>query len=143
MMQQINGNINTTKNFHMFMHPTFCWSKVTFDNKNLIIGVDLLPLANRKTRWYITICHNYYTSDIGKEFMKAMASTILNQDYVQMKNQYKDNALKKAVLFEYTFPEENSILSLKKMFEDYKYPDLEDCVKLYNDYRSTKIYEID
>ena len=61
--------------------------------------------------------------------------TILNQDFYQMSNQYEENALKKELLFEHIFNNEDAILSLKKMFENYKYPDLEECVTLYKYYK--------
>jgi phenylpropionate dioxygenase-like ring-hydroxylating dioxygenase large terminal subunit len=131
LMRRLNENINQTNNFHMFEYPTFTWSKVSFGYNNLIIGVNLLPLKENKTRWFITICHNYHKSSIGKEFMKMLASTILNQDFYQMENQAEENALKKEVMFEHTFPDESAILILKHMFEDYKFPDLQQCVELY------------
>jgi phenylpropionate dioxygenase-like ring-hydroxylating dioxygenase large terminal subunit len=134
MMRTINDNTKTTKNFHMYMYPSFSWSKVSFGENHLIIGVNLLPLGKSKTRWYITLCHNYYTSNAGKEFMKIMAKIILKQDYHQMKNQYVDNDLKKEILFTKIFKDEEPILELKRMFNDYKYPDVDECVKLYKSY---------
>jgi phenylpropionate dioxygenase-like ring-hydroxylating dioxygenase large terminal subunit len=132
MMRTINDNTKLTKNFHMFIYPSFSWSKVSFGKNHLIIGVNLLPLERGKTRWYVTLCHNYYTSNAGKEFMKIMAKIILKQDYYQMKNQYLDNDLKKEILFTKIFKDEEPILELKRMFKDYKYPDIETCVKLYS-----------
>ena len=136
LMRRLNENVNKTSNFHMFEYPTFTWSKVTFEKNHLIIGVNLLPLTPNKTRWFITICHNYHKSSIGKEFMKMLASTILNQDFYQMENQAQENDLKKKVLFEHIFPNEEAILSLKIMFEDYKFPDLQQCMDLYEYYKN-------
>jgi phenylpropionate dioxygenase-like ring-hydroxylating dioxygenase large terminal subunit len=138
LMRRINENVNKTNNFHMFQYPSFTWSKVSFDKNNLIIGVNLLPLSKNKTRWFITICHNYYKSSVGKEFMKMLAVTILNQDFYQMANQYEENDLKKEVIFEHIFRDEEAILSVKKMFETYhyKYPDLEECVNLYKYFKN-------
>jgi hypothetical protein len=90
----------------MYLYPSFSWSKVSFLDKHLIIGVNLLPLSNKKTRWFITICHNYYKTEIGKEFMKSLALIILSQDFKQMKNQFPENDLKKEVLFDKTFKDE-------------------------------------
>jgi hypothetical protein len=103
-------------------------------DKHLIIGVDLLPLQNKKTRWYITLCHNYYTNNIQKQFMKLIAMIILSQYYIQMKNQHKENKLKKYILFDYIFKNEETVLRLKEMFADYKYPDDEVCLELYKDF---------
>lgn len=134
-MRKLNQNAKNTQNFHMFYYPTFSWSKVTFDKDNhLMIGVNLLPLENKKTRWYITLCHNYYTTEIQKQMMKMLALVILSQDYMQMKNQEKESKLKKKILFDYVFKNEETIIYLNNMFKKYKYPDDESCVELYKDY---------
>jgi hypothetical protein len=52
-----------------------------------------------------------------------------------MKNQYPENDLKRAILFNHVFNNEEPILELKKMFEEYKYPDIKQIVELYNDYK--------
>ena len=136
-IRKINENTLTTQNFHMFYYPSFSWSKVTFNKKNhLIIGVNLLPLGKKKTRWYVTIAHNYYKNNIGKQFMKFIALIILGQDFTQMKNQHKENKLKKYVLFDYVFKNEETIIHVKNMFSDYKYPDDEVCLELYKDYKT-------
>jgi phenylpropionate dioxygenase-like ring-hydroxylating dioxygenase large terminal subunit len=135
IMRKINNNAKNTNNFHMFVYPSFSWSRVTFQKKNLIIGVNFLPLSPNKTRWYVTICHNYSKSSTGQEFIKLLASTILSQDYIQMKNQYQDNELKKAIMFEKVFSDEEAILWLKELFNDYKYPDVQMCTELYKNYK--------
>jgi hypothetical protein len=139
LIRKINQNVDYTENFHMFYYPAFSWSRVTFNkNNHLIIGVNLLPLSNKKTRWYITISHNYYRNNIQKQFMKMLALIILSQDYVQMRNQHKENKLKKYVLFDYIFKNEETIISLKDMFSNYKYPDEESCLEIYKDYKLNK-----
>lgn len=138
-IRTINNNVETTKNFHMYYYPSFSWSRVTFNNNHIFIAVNLLPLENKKTRWYITLCHNYYTSKSGEEFMKLLASTILSQDYVQMKMQYPDNELKKEVLFNHVFKDEEIIVWLNSIFnEKYKYPTIQDCAELYKHYKQCK-----
>ena len=131
LMRMFNDNVNKTNNFHMFVYPTFTWSKVSFENNNLIIGVNLLPLSKNKTRWYITICHNYYKSSAGIELMKILALSILNQDFDQMKNQSPENALKNEIIFDHLFDNEYAIIWLKELFENYRYPDINECIKLY------------
>ena len=139
-IRKINQNVDYTHNFHMFYYPAFSWSKVTFNkNNHLVIGVNLLPLSNKKTRWYITICHNYYQNNIQKQFMKMLALVILSQDYVQMKNQHKENNLKKYILFDYIFKNEETIIRLNDMFKDYNYPDDEACLEIYKDYKNNKL----
>jgi len=134
-MKMLNNNVKKTNNFHMYVYPSFSWSKVSFNNKNLIIGVNLLPLSEKKTRWYITIRSNYYKSVHEKMFLQFLTQNILNQDYDQMKNQYEENQLKRVVLFNHIFNDEEPILELRRMFENYKYPDIEQIVELYQDYK--------
>ena len=83
-MQFLNRNPGVTHNFHMYVYPSFTWSRVSFQGKHLIVALNLCPLAPDKTRWYVTLCHNYYTSPMGQEMMKMLALTIMSQDYTQM-----------------------------------------------------------
>jgi len=132
IVQTMNDDVPLTKNFHMYKYPSFTWSKVSFHKKDLIISVNLRPLKPNKTRWYVTICHNYYTNEIQKNVMLGLAGAILTQDYVQMKNQYEENTLKRAVMMNYTFGNEEVIIDLYKMFCDsYKYPSIEECTQFY------------
>jgi len=133
IMKMLNDNINVTNNFHMYVYPTFSWSKVTFNKKHLLIGVNLLPLKKKKTRWYVTVVSNYYKSSFEQNFLQKLAETILNQDYIQMKNQFEENELKKKFMFQHVFPNEEPILELNKMFESYKYPDTIEVLKLLNE----------
>jgi phenylpropionate dioxygenase-like ring-hydroxylating dioxygenase large terminal subunit len=140
MMRKLNDNVKHTHNFHMFRYPTFSWSRVSFENKHLIIGVNLLPLENKKTRWYITLCHNYYTTNIGQKFMQFLATTILNQDYDQMKNQCYENKLKRQMLFNHIFKDEEVITQLHLLFkEHYEFPDIDSVYDLYKDYSASAI----
>ena len=134
-IQTLNSNSQFTNNFHMYEYPSSTWSKVTFDrNKHLMIGVNFLPLEDKKTRWYVTICNNYFTDNIQQEFLKLLAYMILTQDFAQMKNQHKEDALKKEMLFSHIFKDEEIMIWLNKMFESYDYPDILRCVELYRDY---------
>jgi phenylpropionate dioxygenase-like ring-hydroxylating dioxygenase large terminal subunit len=125
VMQQINQNFEPTHNFHMFIYPTFSWSRVTFQNKHLIVALNLLPLSPNKTRWYVTLVHNYSKNNVQKQIMKLLALTIMKQDFVQMRMQQPESALKRARMFEHVFDDENVILRLYKMLEDYEYPSTE------------------
>jgi len=135
MMRKLNDNVKYTHNFHMFHYPTFSWSRVSFEKKHLIIGVNLLPLQNKKTRWYITLCHNYYRSDIGQQFMQFLATAILNQDYNQMKNQCYESKLKNQMLFNHIFKDEEAILQLHALFKErYQFPDIDSVYEVYMDH---------
>jgi phenylpropionate dioxygenase-like ring-hydroxylating dioxygenase large terminal subunit len=133
LIETLNSGVKKTNNFHMYIYPTFSWSKVSFIKNNFIIGVNLLPIGRKKTRWFVTICHNYYKGDHGRKFIQMLATTILHQDRSQMKNQIEENDLKRAVIFSHIFKDENPIIELRAMFKDYIYPDIDECVKFYND----------
>jgi hypothetical protein len=70
--------------------------------------------------------------------MKMLAMVILSQDYLQMKKQARETALKKRVIFDYFFKNEETIVRLKEMMAPYRYPDDESCVELYNHYRKNR-----
>jgi phenylpropionate dioxygenase-like ring-hydroxylating dioxygenase large terminal subunit len=129
----------STHNFHIFNYPSFTWSKVSFNGNNLIISVDLLPISKTKTRWFVTICHDYFTDNHGMMTMKVLASKILFDDWKQMTNQYQDSLLKKEVLFGHVFKDEEVILWLNEKFKDYKYPNDIEVTKLYKDHKSINL----
>jgi hypothetical protein len=130
VVKRISENTLKTQNFHMFVYPTFSWSRVTFEksgkSKHIIIGVNLLPLAEKKTRWFVTVCHNYHTGIFGKEIMKKIAMVILAQDFFQMLNQQEEGGLKKKLLFQHTFSDEDVILWVRYMLVNYTYPKVDD-----------------
>jgi phenylpropionate dioxygenase-like ring-hydroxylating dioxygenase large terminal subunit len=133
-IQALNGNTKFTKNYHMYIYPSFSWSKVSFDeSKHLIIGVNLLPIEQKKTRWFITICNNYFTTPLQEHFLKLLAFTILSQDYKQMKNQQTESPLKEAVLFTHKFEDEDAILFLHERFREYQYPSIQSATEIYKD----------
>jgi phenylpropionate dioxygenase-like ring-hydroxylating dioxygenase large terminal subunit len=137
VLRKINRNTPSTQNFHMFKFPSFTWSRVTFNkNNHLIIGVNFLPIAEKKTRWFITVVHNYMKHNyVEEQFVKSMAMTILMQDQNQMKNQYKENDLKKAILLTHKFNDEIPIHRLHHLYQNITYPDLVQCIELYNNYK--------
>mgnify|MGYP006266656067 CR=1 FL=1 len=125
-----------TDNFNMFVYPTFGWSRVTTEKNNLVIGVNFQPIGPKRTRWYVTVCHNYYKNPIQKRFIKAMAASILSQDFVQMIKQYFENKLKKELMFSYKLEKEDVVVRMNEWFNNnYEYPNLEQCVELYKDYK--------
>jgi nitrite reductase/ring-hydroxylating ferredoxin subunit len=129
LMKFIN-NVNQTHNFHMYVSPSFTWSRVSFNDNHLIISVNFLPLERKKTRWFVTIGQNYNKSPNGQHFTKMLAKTIVSQDFTQLKHQYKENDLKRALLFGHIFKDEEAIVWLNELLKDYKYPDIRDCVDI-------------
>ena len=131
-IRKLNMDTKETRNFHMFVYPTFSWSKVSFQgNNHLMIGVNLLPLENKKTRWYITVCNNYLKTYAQQKFIQLLATTILSQDYLQMRNQHTEDDLKRQIMFEHVFDDEEVIMWVRDMFKEYRYPDTQACVDLY------------
>jgi hypothetical protein len=51
-----------------------------------------------------------------------------------MKNQHKEDELKKIMLFSHIFKDEEIMIWLNNMFESYEYPNILSCVELYKDY---------
>ena len=138
-----SAHSNYTSNYHMFRFPTFTWSKVSFMKEqkahHLIISVDFLPITKDKTRWYVTIAHNYEKSFYKKHLVDLLALTILSQDKVQMAKQAKENTLKKAVTFQTTLGEEDGIWNIKKKMDaSFDYPSVQDCADLYEHYKADK-----
>ena len=134
----VTKGFTQTDNFHLFVYPSFSWSRVSFEKNHLYIGVNLLPTGIKKTKWYITVCHNFYKKSWEKQMLKMMAVSILTQDYIQMKNQAIETNLKKAILFNKKFENEEPVLRLNRYFTDcYKYVDMNDCVNLYDDYKNS------
>lgn len=127
-----------TKNYNAFVYPSYGWSRVTVGEKNLVIGVNLQPLGLMKTRMYVTVCHNYYREKLQKKLIEIMTMSILGQDFVQMKQQYDENELKRSVLFMNTFKQEDALRCLHEIFKgQYTYPDMKACIDLVEDYKSS------
>lgn len=129
LMKYING-VKKTDNFHMYFYPAFTWSRVSFGDNHLIISVNFLPIETKKTRWFVTILHNYNKSPIGKHFMVSLAKIILLQDFHQLKHQFSENAVKKKIIFSHIFENEEAIIVTNKLLQNYKYPNIDDCLQL-------------
>lgn len=126
----------STENYHVFEYPAFTWSRVSFERKNhIIIAVHFCPIAPNKTKWYVTLCHNYKTGKIEHELVKLYANIILSQDKKQMENQSPETALKRELLFQHKFSDEEVIFWLRDLFlaRGYKYPDENAAAELFRD----------
>ena len=138
IMQSLNENTHMTNNFNMFIYPATLWNRASFGDNHLLISVNLLPLEEKKTRWFVTIAHNYYKTDMQMKMMKMLASGILIQDFHQMRNQHIEDELKNEMMFDYKFKNEEVIHWLHDMFKEYKYPDSQMCADLYRDYKNDR-----
>lgn len=126
-----------TKNYNELIFPSTSWSCVSSSsdkNKNIIIGVSMLPLKENLTRWYVTIRHNYMTNIIGKNTMIQATKYILNQDKKQFKKQIKNNKLKSFISWKKTIAYENHMQLIRDYFDNYKLPNLDNFLEdLKND----------
>jgi phenylpropionate dioxygenase-like ring-hydroxylating dioxygenase large terminal subunit len=126
---------NITSNYHMFLYPSFTWSRVSFVKNHLIVSVHMLPIEKKVTRWFVTVCHNYYGNNISKELMKVLALTILSQDFSQLQNQIEDNPLKKSLMFEHLFEDEEILKTMSSYFNSYSYPDIDAAVRICEEFK--------
>jgi phenylpropionate dioxygenase-like ring-hydroxylating dioxygenase large terminal subunit len=123
-----NTDKNYTYNFNMFQYPSTAWSCVQIgeDNAKMIIGVSMLPLTPSKTRWFVTVRHNYMNGLIGRNIIKSLTYMILSQDYMQFKRQSTNNILKDKYLLTKVLEHDEPIILLKGIFKKYKYPTIND-----------------
>mmetsp|Transcript_32018 Transcript_32018/g.50008 ORF Transcript_32018/g.50008 Transcript_32018/m.50008 type:complete len:425 (-) Transcript_32018:284-1558(-) len=111
------GKGRSTKNFHFYELPCFTWSVVTFGQDRLLyIGADFLPLSRHKTRWFVTVVHNYYTNPIQKKAVEMAARLILSQDQQQMGRQSKYDDMRKLVSSKHHLPFEVRIVTVVELF---------------------------
>lgn len=123
------NNKNSTKNFNMFIYPFTSWSCVTIGKKRskMVIGVSMAPLSPQKTRWYITIRHNYMKDLVGRNMVKMIAHMILTQDKQQFKRQSMNKRLKNVFMLKKILEHDEPIIWLKEKFDkEYKYPTIDD-----------------
>ena len=129
-IKTVTGTItNITKNFNQFIYPSTTWSKVSSNNNRIIIGVSMTPIKINKTRWYVTIKHNYMNDVFGENLVKIMTMMILNQDKEQFKRQIKNNVLKEYMTLKKVLKHDEPILHMRNMFKQYKYPTIEDFIQ--------------
>jgi phenylpropionate dioxygenase-like ring-hydroxylating dioxygenase large terminal subunit len=119
-----------TKNFNMFIEPSTGWSKVSIGNsdKNLIISVNMLPIREDVTRWFVSLHHNFNNDNaFHKYIMKTATRLILSQDFMQFRRMYPDNPLKEASTFQFMLKHDAPIEYIKEMLKNYTYPDIKVC----------------
>jgi len=60
----LKKDLKSSKNFHMYTYPYNVWSRVSLpENEHMYVNVDFLPLAPNKTRWLVTLLHNFWNKD--------------------------------------------------------------------------------
>jgi hypothetical protein len=135
----LKNSLKKSVNFHMYEYPLTSWSRVSLPrNENLFVNVNLLPLSQDKTRWIITLKHNFWKSSIEREFLKIAAKCIIYQDEMQMKKQSIDSPLKNIIMNQRELPNEDHLNDIKQMVNNYRYPTTGMVVMLYNYHKSLR-----
>jgi phenylpropionate dioxygenase-like ring-hydroxylating dioxygenase large terminal subunit len=131
-LAHLKRELRRSKNFHVYEYPFTTWSRVSLPtNEHLFVNVNMLPLSPNKTRWLVTLKHNFWKTSVEKRFMKFAADCILYQDKEQMKRQSEESALKKMVIYQEEFAQEEHFKQLRDMFKDYNVPDTQSVLQLY------------
>lgn len=130
----LKKGLKHSKNFHVYEYPYTTWSRVSLPNgEHLIVNVNLLPVGPNKTQWLVTLKYNYWNKyPFEKLLMEFAARCILFQDQQQLSKQALDNGLKRMVLYQEVFENEDHINDLKEMFKKYQYPDMIHVTRLYD-----------
>ena len=135
----LKKSLKKSLNFHMYEYPLTSWSRVSLPSKeHLYVNVNMLPLSRDKTRWIVTLKHNFWKSQLEKEFLKYTAKCIIYQDQQQMKRQAKYNILKTIVMNQRELENEDHMKKLRDMIKKYKYPSTGDVVMLYNYHKTVQ-----
>lgn len=132
-IQTINYDMNiqnSTKNFNQFIYPSTSWSKVNTDmkNVNMIVGVSMLPLEVQKTRWFVTVRHNYMNDYFGENLVKLSTNMILNQDKKQFMRQIKNENMKEYCTLKKVLLHDEPIILMRDIYKknEYKFPTIDD-----------------
>jgi len=120
----LDPGVKRSRNFHMLHYPGSSWSRVTMPNgRNLFVAVDLLPIGRDRTRWFVTLRHNYLTSPPGRWLINTAARCILEQDRQQMAKQTPSSLVKALAIFNAEMPFEKHFTEMRLMFKNWRYLD--------------------
>lgn len=130
----LKKELKESKNFHIYEYPYTTWSRVSLPkNEHLFVNVNMLPLSPNKTRWLVTLKHNYWNkSPLEKKLMYFAAQCILSQDKEQLSKQASETILKRTIMYQENLENEEHFNKIKKMFSKYSYPDHKSVLDLYN-----------
>jgi phenylpropionate dioxygenase-like ring-hydroxylating dioxygenase large terminal subunit len=103
-----------------------------FNKERLVVDVNMLPLSSNKTKWIVTLKHNFWNSYVQKLKIELIIKYLLLQDKIQMSKQASENMLKRKMMNKYVLKNEEHFKELNKMFKNYEYPDMISVMRLYN-----------
>lgn len=128
----LKRELKSSQNFHIYEYPYTTWSRVSLPTKeHLFVCVNMLPMEADKTRWLVTLKHNFWNkSEFEKKLMEFAAKCILYQDQQQMSKQAPDSFLKQLVMNRIVLENEEHLEQFKHMFKSYKYPSMMDIIQL-------------
>jgi hypothetical protein len=119
--------------FQAFQYPHTMTAILSLQKKErLIVNFNMLPLSPNKTRCIITMRHNFWKSFFAKVKMDLAMKFILQQDKEHMSKQASVMMLKKSMIYDRLFGNEEHFRELTKMFRNYEYPDMMSTMCLYN-----------
>ena len=134
----LKKELQQSNNFHVYEFPYFTWSRVSLPtNEHLYVNVNMLPISENKTRWLVTLKHNFWTTPFQKYLMSFTAWCILLQDQLQLSKQAKNDAIKQSVMYQTLFDNEEHIHDITNMLKKYKYADKTSVLNLYNYHKLT------
>ena len=106
------------RNFNIYEYPYDIWNGINLNKKEKFYTCfSFLPLSNDKTRWFITLSHNFWKSDIEKKIMEIAGQLILLQDKNQMKNQAKKSKLKSIWINQIKFNNEQQLDEIRNIIK--------------------------
>ena len=94
----------------------------------MIVGVSMLPLEVQKTRWFITVRHNYMNDYFGENLVKLSTNMILNQDKKQFMRQIKNENMKEYCTLKKVLLHDEPIILMRDIYKknEYKFPTIDD-----------------
>lgn len=115
-LKYLKNELKKTNNFNVYEYPFTTWSCVSMNNKeNLFVYVNLLPLSKDTTRWFITLNHNYWKSNMEMKLMEFAGRMIIEQDRNQLNKQAKDSKLKNIWINQIKFKNEEHLENIKNI----------------------------
>lgn len=130
---KIKSNLDVFNNFQILQYPYTSSSilSLSSNNEKLIVDVNMLPISVNRTKWIVTLKHNFWKSYFDKMKIDFVLKYILHQDQVQMSKQFQEEPLKSKVMNQLSFRIKDHFGHLNHMYKGYKYPDLYSVLKLY------------
>ena len=130
---KIKSNLDVFNNIQIFQYPYTSSSilSLSSNNEKLVVDVNMLPVSQNRTKWIITLKHNFWTSYFDRLKVDLVLKYILSQDQYQMSKQFEEGSLKQKMMNKVMFRNEDHFRYLNKIYKNYKYPDMYSAMQLY------------